>query len=229
MGTYLRPCGNVGISSSWQDHKNRTPPSAEPGTDYAVGVGTTVHAVTDGIITEVKTNTSGAMGRVAGMRHDDGNYTRHLHLSAVSVAIGQRVARGDIIALSGASANGSENGVGAHVHTTMWIGQPWISSTVDFERYVGEEEDMALSDTDVQRVADAVWAKSMSGGDPLSDGEQVPQETAAERIRQVRRSTYGAGGRLLTITESVKYGKQGVRTDGDLTAVVKRIANKVDA
>ena len=39
-GSYQRPCGNVRISSSWQDHRNRTPPSGEPGTDYAVGVGT---------------------------------------------------------------------------------------------------------------------------------------------------------------------------------------------
>ncbi|MGC4888901.1 M23 family metallopeptidase [Micromonospora sp. DT227] len=72
-GSYQRPCGNVRISSSWQDHRNRTPPSAEPGTDYAVATGTPVVAAANGTIRLVKTDTSTATGRVVGMAHDDGN------------------------------------------------------------------------------------------------------------------------------------------------------------
>lgn len=139
-GSYLRPCGEVYISDSWQGHKNRTPPSGEPGTDYAVNVGTPVHAASDGVIRLVKTTTSSATGRIVGMAHDDGNYTRHLHLSSVAVAQGQRVSRGQLIAYSGASANGSDRGVGAHVHTSLWLntGSPTdFAGTVDFENYVG--------------------------------------------------------------------------------------------
>ncbi|WP_422738083.1 M23 family metallopeptidase [Micromonospora sp. WMMD729] len=140
-GSYQRPCGNARISSSWQDHRNRTPPSGEPGTDYAVAKGTPVMAAANGTIRLVKTDTSTATGRVVGMAHDDGNYSRHLHLSSITVSTGQRVSRGQTIAYTGASANGSDSGVGPHVHTSLWLntgGPTDFRATVDFENYVGD-------------------------------------------------------------------------------------------
>ncbi|MBB5867946.1 murein DD-endopeptidase MepM/ murein hydrolase activator NlpD [Allocatelliglobosispora scoriae] len=154
-GGYQRPCGNVPISSSWQDHRNRTPPSGEPGTDYAVGVGTPVAAATSGTIRYVKTDTSTATGRVVGMAHDDGNYSRHLHLSRITVATGQRVSRGQTIAYSGSSANGSDSGVGPHVHTSLWLntGSPTnFRATVDFETYVGDVTHPNPPDREVDEV-----------------------------------------------------------------------------
>ncbi|GHJ47323.1 hypothetical protein Cs7R123_46650 [Catellatospora sp. TT07R-123] len=154
-GSYQRPCGIVRISSSWQDHRNRTPPSAEPGTDYAVGTGTAVMAAASGTIRFVKTDTSAATGRVVGMAHDDGNYTRHLHLSRIIVATGQRVSRGQTIAYSGSSANGSDSGVGPHVHTSLWLntGSPTnFSATVDFENYVGDVANPNPPDQEVDEV-----------------------------------------------------------------------------
>ncbi|WP_155368601.1 M23 family metallopeptidase [Catellatospora vulcania] len=152
---YQRPCGNVRISSSWQDHRNRTPPSAEPGTDYAVGTGTPVVAAASGMIRYVKTDTSGATGRVVGMAHDDGNYTRHLHLSRIVVSSGQRVSRGQTIAYSGSSANGSDSGVGPHVHTSLWLntGAPTnFGATVDFESHVGDVANPNPPDQEVDEV-----------------------------------------------------------------------------
>ncbi|MDI1463404.1 M23 family metallopeptidase [Catellatospora sp. KI3] len=154
-GSYQRPCGNVRISSSWQDHRNRTPPSGEPGTDYAVGTGTAVMAATSGTIRYVKTDTSTATGRVVGMAHDDGNYSRHLHLSRIIVSTGQRVARGQTIAYSGASANGSDSGVGPHVHTSLWLntGSPTnFAATVDFENHVGDATNPNPPDQEVDEV-----------------------------------------------------------------------------
>ncbi|WDZ83902.1 M23 family metallopeptidase [Micromonospora cathayae] len=154
-GSYQRPCGNVRISSSWQDHRNRTPPSGEPGTDYAVGTGTPVVAAANGTIRYVKTDTSTATGRVVGMAHDDGNYTRHLHLSRITVATGQRVSRGQPIAYSGASAYGSDQGVGPHVHTSLWLntGSPTnFAATVDFENHVGDVANPNPPDQEVDEV-----------------------------------------------------------------------------
>ncbi|MEU8217348.1 M23 family metallopeptidase [Micromonospora taraxaci] len=154
-GSYLRPCGNVRISSSWQDHQNRTPPSGEPGTDYAVGTGTPVQAAATGTVRYVKTDTSTATGRVVGMAHDDGNYTRHLHLSSITVSTGQRVSRGQTIAYSGASANGSNSGVGPHVHTSLWLntGSPTnFRATMDFETYVGDVTNPNPPDQEVDEV-----------------------------------------------------------------------------
>ncbi|MFI6128535.1 M23 family metallopeptidase [Micromonospora sp. NPDC051141] len=154
-GSYQRPCGNVRISSSWQDHRNRTPPSAEPGTDYAVATGTPVVAAANGTIRLVKTDTSTATGRVVGMAHDDGNYTRHLHLSRIAVSTGQRVSRGQTIAYSGASANGSDQGVGPHVHTSLWLntGSPTnFGATTDFENHVGDGGNPDPSDQEAEEV-----------------------------------------------------------------------------
>lgn len=139
-GTYLRPCGDVRISSSWQGHKNRNPPSGEPGTDYAVNVGTAIRAATDGVILDRKDSPSTATGRYIALRGDDGNYLRYLHLLSSAVAVGTRVKRGQVIAYSGASGFGREAGYGPHVHVSLWVGgtptQQGYTRSVDFENYV---------------------------------------------------------------------------------------------
>ena len=136
---YQRPCGNVYISDTWQGHLDRHPPSSEPGTDYAVAIGRPVHAAGAGTVVDFKTTNSYATGRYVTVRLDDGRTVRYLHLQAVSVWNGLRVARGDVLGLSGASANGSDYGVGAHVHTTLWPGAAWQAPTIDFELYVGDD------------------------------------------------------------------------------------------
>ncbi|WP_186307536.1 M23 family metallopeptidase [Microbacterium sp. 1.5R] len=139
-GTYLRPCGNVPISSSWQGHRNRNPPSAEPGTDYAVVTGSQVRAATNGVIVDRKDSTTTATGRYLALRADDGNYIRYLHLQSSTVPLGARVSRGQVIAYSGASGFGTDTGYGPHVHVSLWIGgtplQLGFANSVDFENYV---------------------------------------------------------------------------------------------
>lgn len=138
-GTYLRPCGDVVISDSWQGHKNRNPPSREPGTDYGVGRANPVLAAVSGVIVDAKHTNSTATGRYVALQADDGNYLRYLHLDAVSRPIGARVARGEVIALSGASGFGSDTYYGPHAHVSLWAGTtPWkvgFENTVDFEKY----------------------------------------------------------------------------------------------
>ncbi|WP_157549979.1 M23 family metallopeptidase [Microbacterium sp. Leaf161] len=139
-GSYLRPCGDVRISSSWQGHKNRNPPSGEPGTDYAVVTGTQIRAAANGVIVDRKDSTTTATGRYLALRADDGNYIRYLHLQSSTVPLGARVARGQVIAYSGASGFGSDTGYGPHVHVSLWIGgtplQLGFTNSVDFENYV---------------------------------------------------------------------------------------------
>lgn len=138
-GTYLRPCGDAVISDSWRGHKNRYPPSSEPGTDYGVMRGTLVLAATAGIIVDAKHTNSTATGRYVALQSDDGNYLRYLHLDSVSRSIGTSVARGDVIAVSGASGFGDDTYYGPHVHVSLWAGTtPWkvgFANTVDFENY----------------------------------------------------------------------------------------------
>ena len=162
---YQRPCGDVYIPSSWQDHKDRNPPSSEPGTDYAVPAGTPVHAAEAGRVIDRKTSNSYATGRYVAVELDDGRTVRYLHLQSISVDVGARVARGDVLAASGASGNGSDWYYGAHVHTTLWPGGYWEAPTVDFERYVSdepapeppdddEEDDMSMKGAVYERASD---------------------------------------------------------------------------
>lgn len=201
VGGYLRPCGNVFISDSWQGHKNRTPSSKEPGTDYSVPIGTPVRAVTSGTIAYVKGDPSGPMGRVVGMRHDDGAYTRHLHLSSIQVAVNARVARGDRIALSGASANGSERGVGAHVHTSMWLSDiSDTSATVDFERYVGGSANPTPAPTTEGNISIQLWLYTPNNSLMLIDHMNMTIRNLGN-VASIERDHFAAGGAYRTIGE----------------------------
>ena len=72
------------------------------GVDYTVPEGSSVFATADGIVKEVSGRNS-TFGQNIVIDHGNGYLTRYCHLSASKVRKGQRVRRGDIIALSGNS------------------------------------------------------------------------------------------------------------------------------
>jgi len=137
---YRLPTDTTYVSDDWAGHRNRNPPSSEPGTDYASPYGAHLYAVADGVVEATKTSNGAATGRYIQVGLDDGRTTRSLHLAEVWVTPWQRVTRGQVIGLTGASAQGSDWGVGAHVHQTLWPGAAWAADTIDFQRYVGEDE-----------------------------------------------------------------------------------------
>ena len=136
---YQLPCPGAPVSDTWHGHKNRQPPSSEPGTDYACAYGTALKCAGAGYVEDLKTTNGAATGRYVTVQLDDSRTVRYLHLSSCAVSRGQRVSRGQVLGYSGASANGSDWGVGAHVHVTLWPGQIWAAPTIDFERYAGDE------------------------------------------------------------------------------------------
>jgi hypothetical protein len=151
---YLRPC-DAPISASWADHRNRNPPSSEPGTDYACAYGTPILAAASGVVADLSRSTNGGTGRYVAIDLDDGRRTRDLHLSEVWVDVGTRVARGQSIAASGASGFGSNWGYGAHVHRTLFPRHAYdFGSTLDFEAYVGDEPTPAPPDRPTKRDED---------------------------------------------------------------------------
>lgn len=95
-----------------------------------------------------KDSTTTATGRYLALRTDDGNYIRYLHLRSSTVPLGARVAGGQVIAYSGASGFGSENGYGPHVHVSLWIGgtplQLGFTNSVDFENYAQPEDPVPI-------------------------------------------------------------------------------------
>lgn len=72
------------------------------GVDYAIAEGTRVFATADGIVSDIKGKTS-TSGTTIVIDHCNGYTTSYSHLQSVKVEQGQRVERGDIIALSGNS------------------------------------------------------------------------------------------------------------------------------
>lgn len=116
--TYIRPAEGR-VSNTYAQHVARN--SVNPGEDVAIARGTPIRAPQDGRVARVRTTLagSGAAGRFIIIYHSDGNSSDLLHLSRVDVKVGDWVAQGETVGLSGGSANGSETGVGAHIHWTL--------------------------------------------------------------------------------------------------------------
>lgn len=70
------------------------------GVDYTLPEGSRVFATADGVVKDVAQRNS-TSGRTVVIDHGNGYETTYAHLSQVNVVRGQRVRRGDIIALSG--------------------------------------------------------------------------------------------------------------------------------
>ena len=72
------------------------------GVDYTVGEGSSIFATADGVVKEVSDKNS-TLGKTIIIDHGNGYQTSYSHLLSVGVKRGQKVQRGDIIALSGNS------------------------------------------------------------------------------------------------------------------------------
>lgn len=70
------------------------------GVDYTVPEGSSVFTTADGVVKETATRNS-TSGKTVVIDHGNGYETRYANLSEINVQKGQRVRRGDIIALSG--------------------------------------------------------------------------------------------------------------------------------
>lgn len=116
---FIRPTRVNKVSAGFEAHKDRTPPSVNPGTDYPCATGTNVNAVANGVVIAVKRNTSGGTGRYVVVDHGHGWLSEYLHLSRVLVNAGQRVKQGQHIAESGGSGFGREHGYPDHLHISV--------------------------------------------------------------------------------------------------------------
>jgi len=91
------------------------------GVDFAMPQGTPVVAVGDGEVVMAKH--SGAAGYLVAIRHGRSYTTRYMHLKKLLVKPGQKVKRGDHIALSGNTGRST----GPHLHYEVWINQQAVN------------------------------------------------------------------------------------------------------
>ncbi|AIR99751.1 M23 family metallopeptidase [Streptomyces glaucescens] len=89
--------------------------STHSGQDFAVPSGTKVVAAHGGTVVKAGGNGAGdgpAYGNAIVIKHGNGQYSQYAHLSKINVKVGQIVATGQQIALSGNTGNSS----GPHLH-----------------------------------------------------------------------------------------------------------------
>ncbi|MCK8539134.1 murein DD-endopeptidase MepM [Yersinia ruckeri] len=91
------------------------------GVDFAMPVGTPVLAVGDGEVVIAKYD--GAAGNYIAIRHGRQYTTRFMHLKKLLVKPGQKVKRGDRIALSGNTGRST----GPHLHYEFWVNQQAVN------------------------------------------------------------------------------------------------------
>ena len=85
-------------------------PARHWGIDIATAPGSGVIASADGIV--VRTGRIGGLGKAVYVSHGYGVTTRYAHLSSIEVTPGQRVERGDVLGLVGATGRAT----GYHLH-----------------------------------------------------------------------------------------------------------------
>ncbi|MBL8685349.1 MAG: M23 family metallopeptidase [Myxococcales bacterium] len=107
--------------------------SAHRGVDFPAPTGTVIPSISAGTVALV--TTSSCLGNVLVIRNDDGMYAGYSHLSAVLVAPGATVARGQHVARVG---NTGTCTTGPHLHLTLGAGQnSWYTgATVDPVAYI---------------------------------------------------------------------------------------------
>ena len=111
-GLLDRPVNSNRITSPFGFRSNPTGAGTmiHGGTDFGVACGTDVHAAADGIVTLA--GWAGHSGNRVMIDHGDGLVTGYSHNTKVLVKVGDKVKRGDLIALSGTTGNST----GCHVH-----------------------------------------------------------------------------------------------------------------
>ncbi|MBS0905921.1 murein DD-endopeptidase MepM [Pantoea dispersa] len=113
------------------------------GVDFALPIGTPVLAVGDGEVVIAKNG--GAAGNYVAIRHGRQYMTRYMHLSKALVKPGQKVKRGDRIALSGNTGRST----GPHLHYEVWINNqavnPLTAKLPRMEGLIGKDRSTYLA------------------------------------------------------------------------------------
>ena len=129
LNTFVSPISGSYVSTGYGSGGSLWSSGSHTGIDFHASSGTPVHAV--GLGTVVEAGWGGAYGNQVVIRMNDGTYTQYGHLSSIGVSVGQKVAPGQQIALSGATGNVT----GAHLHFEARTGAEY-GSDIDPAAYL---------------------------------------------------------------------------------------------
>ncbi|SES48997.1 Murein DD-endopeptidase MepM and murein hydrolase activator NlpD, contain LysM domain [Streptomyces sp. yr375] len=110
LNAFVPPITGSYVSTGYHASSSLWSSGSHTGIDFHAATGTTVHAV--GLGTVVEAGWGGSYGNQIVIKMNDGTYTQYGHLSSIGVSVGQQVAPGQQIGLSGATGNVT----GPHLH-----------------------------------------------------------------------------------------------------------------
>ncbi|SFL64186.1 murein DD-endopeptidase [Desulfomicrobium norvegicum] len=134
--------------------------SPHNGADFRMSVGTPVFAPGDGVVT--RTLQHRFAGKYIEIRHSDRYSTRYLHLSKFLVRKGQRVKRGDKIALSGNTGRST----GPHLHYEFHVaGRPVdpVTAPIPIMSSISKKDRAAFKTKVAELTADMDLTKAADG------------------------------------------------------------------
>lgn len=166
---YMRPLPRVGDIWHCTSSCGRTTPHA--GVDFPAATGTAVPAIADGVA--IRVPYSSCIGNVLVIRHPDGLYSGYSHLSAILVADGQSVLRGQTVAQVGATGTCQ---TGPHLHLTLGdhLESYYDRATIDPLAYIdghaaGVNCEQGAGSLDYQQATYAAPSSTDVNGDGRSD------------------------------------------------------------
>ena len=144
MKKYNRlPLKKLGITGTWEEHISRGTRGQDFGWfDYQ---GEPIYAMNDGIVMDIGKNSSA--GNYVWIKHEFANndmWSRYLHIKdgGVKVKIGQKVTRGQEIAIMGNTGNST----GTHLHFETWVvPKGWKFNFNDRAKYSEPSTDNAFA------------------------------------------------------------------------------------
>jgi len=116
------------VSSGWLESRGNRLHRA---LDILAPTGTPIDTIDDGVVSRVVTVDQSDAGLWVAVKHPSGLTSRYLHLSRVSVALGQVVRRGDVLGLSGETGDAAV----PHLHLDLRVPSTMLP---DVERAIGK-------------------------------------------------------------------------------------------
>ncbi|WP_299539995.1 M23 family metallopeptidase [uncultured Streptomyces sp.] len=110
LNAYRLPVAGSHVTTGYKSGGSLWSSGSHSGVDFRAASGTSVVAVGAGTVVEA--GWGGAYGNNIVLRMTDGTYTQYGHLSSLGVSVGQSVAAGEQIGLSGSTGNST----GPHLH-----------------------------------------------------------------------------------------------------------------
>ena len=185
------PLKKLGITSTWEEHISRGTRGQDFGWfDYE---GEPIYAMNDGIVMDIGKNSSA--GNYVWIKHEFVNndmWSRYLHIKdgGVKVKVGQKVIRGQEIAIMGNTGEST----GTHLHFEIWVvPKGWKFNWNDRAKYSKPSTDNAFA-FDGQYIGTNPNNKVITK--VLGTSKQVKRDTTKNQIEVVGeflRARKGAG------------------------------------